>query len=149
MDGFNLEFWTVWSWLSIGLALVIVEMLAPGLIFVWFGVAAIIVGLVVAAFPSMAWETQLVLFAGLSVVSLGAGRMWLKKNPLQSTDNGLNRRAEQYVGRVFTLAEPVVDGEGKLKVDDSIWKVTGADMPQGACVRVTGAQGTVLTVEAE
>jgi len=149
MEGFNFEFWTGWSWLTLGLALVIIEMIAPGLIFVWFGVAAIVAGLIVAVFPGMSWETQLVLFAGLSVISLGSGRMWIKKNPLQSEDNGLNRRAEQYVGRAFTLAEPVADGEGKLKVDDSIWKISGADMPQGARVRVTGADGTVLMVEAE
>jgi inner membrane protein len=149
MEGFSFEFWTVWSWLTIGLALVIIEMVAPGLIFVWFGVAAIILGLIVAALPDMSWETQLVLFAVLSVISLGSGRMWLKKNPVQTEDNGLNRRAEQYVGRVFTLAEPVADGEGKLKVDDTFWKISGADLPQGARVRVTGTHGTILTVEPE
>jgi len=149
MGDLTFEFWTVWSWLIIGLVLVVIEMLAPSLVFVWFGVAAIVVGLVVALMPDMAWQGQLLMFAVLAVMSLVGGRLWLKENPLQSEDNGLNRRAEQYVGRSFTLEEAMSDGEGKLKVDDTIWKIQGPVLPVGSRVKVTDADGTILTVEAE
>ena len=149
MGDFSFEFWTLWGWLAAGILLVIIEMMAPGLIFIWFGVAAIITGVVVGIAPDMAWQSQLILFTVLSVISLVAGRRWIKKNPSQTDDGSLNRRAEQYAGRSFTLTEPIVDGQGKLKVDDSIWKVRGPDMAAGARVKITGAEGTVLIVEAE
>jgi len=56
-------------------------------------------------------------------------------------------RGEQYVNRTFTLEEPVVNGQGKIKVDDSTWKIEGADCESGTKVRVTGVDGVVLKVE--
>jgi membrane protein implicated in regulation of membrane protease activity len=50
---------------------------------------------------------------------------------------------------VFTLSEAIVNGTGKIHVDDTMWKVDGADLPEGTQVRVTGVAGTVLTVEPE
>lgn len=149
MEDFVFEFWTVWSWLAIGVGLIIVEMIAPGLIFVWFGVAGIVTGLVVGVAPMMAWPAQLILFSVLALVSLVSGRMWLKKHPLKTQDESLNRRADQYVDRTFTLSEAIVNGQGKVQVDDSIWKVRGPDMDLGSLVRVVGTDGTVLNVEAE
>ena len=84
----------------------------------------------------------------LSLVSLVAGRAYLKKNPVNTEGSSLNRRADQYVGRTFKLIEAITDGHGKVRVDDTIWKVIGPDLPEGASVKVTGATGTVLEVEA-
>jgi membrane protein implicated in regulation of membrane protease activity len=72
----------------------------------------------------------------------------LKNNPPQTDEPTLNRRGEQYVGRVFTLEEAIVNGVGKIKVDDSIWKVMGEDMDDGGKVKVIGIDGTVFKVEA-
>ena len=58
----------------------------------------------------------------------------------------LNRRAEQYVGRVFTLQEPIVNGRGRLRVDDTVWRVEGEDCPAGTAVEVTGVDATLLRV---
>ena len=59
----------------------------------------------------------------------------------------LNRRGEQYVGRRLTLDEPIVNGRGQVKVDNSTWRVEGADLPAGTPVIVTGVRGTILNVE--
>ena len=149
MSSLGFEFWTVWSWLAIGLLLIIIEIFAPGAVFVWLGIAAVIVGLIVGVLPSLGWEIQVVLFALLSVVSMVGGRMYLKRNPLETSDSKLNRRAEQYVDRTFVLAEAIENGYGKLVVDDSTWKIKGDDMPAGSKVRVIGADSTVLNVVAE
>ena len=137
-----------WHWWVAGVLLLIVEMLVPGLIFLWFGLAAGLVGLTLLAFPEMTWQVQLLIFAALSVISLVAGRSFLRRRPIETDRPTLNRRGEQYVGRHFTLEEPVVNGLGKIKVDDSIWKIEGeSDLPVGARVRVTAVDGTILTVE--
>jgi membrane protein implicated in regulation of membrane protease activity len=96
--------------------------------------------------PGMGWEMQLLLFSVLSVVSVVG---WKKLRPVPpATDQPtLNRRGEAYVGRQFTLQEPIVNGIGKLRVDDTIWRVSGPDAAVGRTVRVTGVDGTTLKVE--
>ena len=148
MNSLGFEFWTIWSWLALGLLLVIIEVFAPGVVFVWLGIAAIVLGLIVGMLPGMGWETQIALFAVLSVVSVLGGRAYIKRNPVKSDDNRLNRRAEQYIDRTFVLAVPIENGYGKLVVDDSTWKIKGDDLPVGAKVKVVGADSTVLNVVA-
>ena len=58
----------------------------------------------------------------------------------------LNRRAEQLVGRVATVEETMVHGQGRVRVGDTVWTAQGCDAPAGAPVRVTAAQGAVLIV---
>jgi membrane protein implicated in regulation of membrane protease activity len=60
----------------------------------------------------------------------------------------LNRRAESYVGRVFTLDKPIVNGTGAVRIDDTIWRVSGPDCPAGSRVRVASADGANLLVQA-
>jgi len=99
--------------------------------------------------PGMGWEWQILAFAVLSVASIVVGRMYLKRNPIKTDQPMLNRRGEQYVGRTFTLDENIVNGVGKIRVDDTIWKVNGPDCEAGANVKVTGVNGMVLLVECD
>ena len=138
---------TYWHWWAFGLALVVVEMAAPGVFFLWLGIAAGLVGFMLLAAPDLSWQTQVFSFAVLSVVSVAAGRWILKRHPIHSDEPRLNRRGEQYTGRVFTLEQPIVNGQGKIRVDDSTWKVEGADCASGTRVRVVGVDGVVLKVE--
>jgi len=41
---------------------------------------------------------------------------------------------------------PIVDGRGRLKVDDTMWLVEGPDLPAGTRVQVTGVDNTLLRV---
>ncbi|WP_338063185.1 NfeD family protein [endosymbiont of Riftia pachyptila] len=59
----------------------------------------------------------------------------------------LNRRGEQYLGRSFTLEDPIINGEGKIRVDDTTWKIRGNDCPGGSQIKVIGVDGVVLLVE--
>jgi membrane protein implicated in regulation of membrane protease activity len=135
-----------WHWWSLGALLLIVELLAPGMFFIWMGESAFVVGAVVWLFPALSFEHQVLLFSVLSVLSIAVFRRFLRTNPIQTDRPLLNQRAAQYVGRVFTLAEPIVNGRGKIRVDDSTWRVEGDDCPAGARVRVTDAEGVVLRV---
>jgi inner membrane protein len=139
---------TYWHWWILALALIVLEVFAPGAIFLWMGVGAGIVGVILLFAPDMGWEYQLMIFAIFSVVSIAAWRTFIRKHPPETTDKpSLNRRAEQYIGRVFTLSEPIVNGTGKIRVDDSSWKVSGADCDASTKVKVTSVDGTVLKVE--
>ena len=136
-----------WHWGIIAVILIVLEMFAPGAFMVWLGVAAAVVSIMMAIFPSISWETQFMIFAVLSVASIYGWRVYARKHPATTDQPNLNMRGQQYVNRVFTLEEPVVNGQGKIKVDDSTWKIEGADCELGTKVRVTGIDGVVLKVE--
>ncbi|MCB1877613.1 MAG: NfeD family protein [Chromatiales bacterium] len=136
-----------WHWWVFAVVLIVVEILSPAAFFLWLGIAAGLVGGILLAFPELSWEAQLGAFAVLSVISVFAGRAWFRHNPIATDQPTLNRRGEQYVGRVFALSEPIVNGVGKIRVDDTTWKVNGTDCPSGSRVRVTGVNGVVLLVE--
>ncbi len=136
-----------WHWWIAGIVFLVIETFAPGAIFLWMGVAAGIVGLILLIFSGLAWEFQFLIFAVFTVVSAVGWRAYQRRHPTESDRPALNRRGEQYVGRTFTLEEAIVNGLGKIHVDDSTWKIEGEDLPAGTKVRVTGADGTVLKVE--
>lgn len=139
-----------WHWWILALALVVFEIIAPGTaFFIWMGVAAGLTGVVLLLAPTLSWQVQLLIFSIVSIASIIVWRNYAKKKPPIFDEPLLNRRGAQYIGRVFTLEEPIVNRFGKIRVDDTTWKIEGEDMPQGTQVRVTGVNGTVLTVVKE
>ena len=81
------------------------------------------------------------------MISIVVWRSYFRKHPVTTDQPALNRRGEQYVGRTFTLEEPIVNGNGKIKVDDTTWKIIGADCLSGSKVKVVGVDGVILKVE--
>lgn len=136
-----------WSWLVLGLVLMGLEVAAPGIFLFWLGLSSLLVGLLSFA-VTMTWELQLILFA---VLSLAAVPIWRRLAQARSSGPGrdfLNKRAEALVGRIFTLDKPIQDGVGTVRVDDTVWRVAGPDVPAGSRVRVISADGVHLTVAA-
>ena len=137
----------VWHWLILGVVLMLTEMLAPGFIFLWFGVAAIATGLIFAAVPGTGWEVQVVAFAVLSAIAIFVGRRVVSSRPQPTDHPTLNQRSATYIGHVYVLKEPMQNGTGKIVIDDTMWKVAGPDAPAGTRVKVVGADGVTLLIE--
>jgi len=137
---------TYWHWWILGALLIILEVFAPGAFFLWLGIAAGVVGGLVLLMPNLSWEYQVLSFSVLSVVSIIIWRKYFRQTAADTDQPALNRRGEQYVGRLFTLQEPIVNGNGKIRVDDSTWKIEGKDCAAGTRVKVTGVDGTILRV---
>lgn len=140
----TLEYWHWWIFAGV---LLILEIFAPGSFFLWMGVSAGMVGGLLFVFPGMDWKLQWGVFAVFSVASILAWRYYLRIHPTETDQPALNRRGEQYVGRAFTLAEPIVNGIGKIHVDDSTWKIEGNDCAAGSKVEVVGVDGVILKVQ--
>jgi membrane protein implicated in regulation of membrane protease activity len=137
-----------WHWWILAGVLLIIEITAPSFFFLWLAIAAGITGLVLLAAPGLGWEYQILLFSGLSILSITVFRRYQRTHPVTTDQPTLNRRGEQYIGRTFTLAEPITNNTGVIHVDDSTWRIRGADLPSGTTVRVVGADGVILMVEA-
>lgn len=137
-----------WNWWLLAVVLMAVEILAPGFFFLWMGIAAGIVGVLLAGFPGLPGEWQWLLFAVLAVGSIVGWQFWLRRHPTVTDAPTLNRRGAQTIGRILVLDQPIVAGAGRAKLGDSTWAVRGPDVPAGTRVRVVGVDGTVLRVEA-
>ncbi len=136
-----------WHWLVLAMLLLLLELFAPAAFFIWIGAAAAVLGLVLMLVPALSWQLQLIAFAVLSIVSVIVGRR-LFRSVDRSEPTTLNRRGEQYLGREFVLDEPVKNGTGRVKVDDSSWRIVGPDLPAGSKVIVKSVDGSSLVVDA-
>ena len=139
-----------WHWWILGLVFLVLEMLIPGTFFLWMAAGTGVVGLLLVFAPETSWEIQLLIFAVLSVSAIVAWRYWQHKNPPKEEENTLNRRGAQYVGRMASLDEATENGVGKVRIDDTFWKVAtsdGGDLAAGTQVKITGSDGIVLKVE--
>jgi membrane protein implicated in regulation of membrane protease activity len=88
-----------------------------------------------------------VVFLVLSLVCAYLGHRITKARETDSDEPLLNRRDAQLVGRTATLEEPIREGRGRIRIDDTVWKVVGPDATPGTRVRVVQAVGGELTVE--
>ena len=139
--------WEVVAWAALAVVLFAAEALVPGAFMLWMGLAATVVFLAVWAIGDMPVLVQVVLFVVLSFVSIQIYRTWFRKRARPSDQPLLNRRAEQLVGRVVLLDQAIVNGNGRAKVDDAFWAVTGVDSPAGSSVRVVAVDGMTLKVQ--
>ena len=137
-----------WNWFILAVLLLLIEVLAPGMFMLWLGLAAALVGVISSA-VAWTWQSQFIAFAVFALVSVPAWRHFAHKVQKPGDNPFLNRRAEGYVGRVFTLDRPIVNGIGAVRIDDTIWRVTGPDCPAGSRVRVARADGADLSVVTE
>jgi membrane protein implicated in regulation of membrane protease activity len=137
-----------WNWMVLGLVLLALEILVPGVFLLWIGIAALVVG-AISLMPWQAeiwvWQVQVLVFLVLSLISAYVGR---KITATQTTTDQplLNRRGEQLVGRTATLTEPILEGRGRIKLGDTLWRVSGPDLPVGARVIVIAVKDLELVV---
>jgi inner membrane protein len=135
-----------WGWWVAAGVLLLIELVVPGVFFIWLAAAAALTGIADALFD-LPWQAELLLFAACAVIAVAAGRRVYRGPTVEPEDNPhLNRRQLNYVGRSFTLKEPIVDGRGKLAIEDTIWEVEGPDLSAGTRVKVTAVSGMSLVV---
>ena len=135
-----------WNWFILAGILLALEIVVPGAFMLWLGLSALLVGAISFA-VAWSWQAQLVAFAVFALASVPLWRRVARRAEQPGDSPFLNRRAEAFVGRTFTLEKPIVAGNGTVRIDDSIWRVAGPDLPAGSRVTVTAADGATLVVQ--
>lgn len=142
-----------WNWWILALILLGLEIVAPGTFFLWFGISAFVIGTIsLAVGPDSTfwvWQTQMIGFVVLSLVAALAGRKFLSHAYADVDDPLLNERGRQLVGRTAVLTEPILEGQGRVRLGETVWRVNGPDVPAGTRVRIVGAESNTLMVEPE
>ena len=136
----------VWNWFIVAALLFVVEMIAPGAFMLWLGISAVLVGAISLVF-TWGWQAQCAAFVVFAAALFPLWRRFQNVAKPPSDQPLLNQRSQTYVGRVFTLDKPIVDGTGVIRIDDTVWRVTGADLAAGRQVKVARADGATLYVE--
>ncbi len=136
-----------WLWAILGLVLIGGEVLAPGVFLIWLGLAALLTGAAVGAF-GLGWQAACIVFALFVVACVAAGRLLTRRrNEEPDAATGLNDRGRQLIGKVFRLEATMTGGEGRIRVGDSSWRVTGPELLAGTEIRVVRVEGSTLVVE--
>ncbi len=91
-----------WSWWVLGLILLALEIVVPGNVFVWFGVGALITG-VLALIADVGWQVELIVFVVLAVVLVIVGRRIFARAVQPGEQPFLNDRAHRLVGSTYML----------------------------------------------
>ncbi len=136
-----------WTWWIAAAVFGILELIVPGIFFIWLAAAAAVVGGLLLVFD-IPLTVQMGLFAILSVIAVWGSRRYIGKHPIESDRPLLNQRAQTYVGQISALERAIENGRGKLRIGDTLWLASGPDLPAGSPVRVTGEKDGVLIVEA-
>ena len=64
-----------WHWIVLGIILIIMEIVVPSFTIFWFGLGAVVTGLLLAMFPEISLKWQLLVF---SVSSIGFTFCWFR-----------------------------------------------------------------------
>ena len=139
-----------WHWWALGAVLLALEIASTTQYLLWPGIAALCVGVLKFAVPSLDGRLAVFLFAVFAVVAtvLWKRSRWSRAD--RDTHHTLNQRSAQYVGRVVKCEDDFVNGRGPVRVDDSRWiarVVDGSAPIKGDMVQVSGADGTELKVQ--
>lgn len=141
-----------WNWMLLGFVLLAAEILVSGVFLLWIGIAALLTGAISIQLwgkDFWSWQVQVLVFLALSLISAYAGKRLMDSRRNEETDQPLlNRRAEQLVGRTARLETAIENGFGRVRLDDTIWRVSGPDMAAGAQVRIVAVRNGTLEIEA-
>lgn len=135
-----------WSWIVAGMILLALELVVPGGFLLWMGISGVVTGLLVLVQP-MGWPLQWLIFGALSLLSITLWIRWSRQRPPLSDRPFLNRRTDHFIGHETVLEQAIEQGFGRIVLGDTVWRVSGPDLPIGHRVRIVGSDGAILAVE--
>jgi inner membrane protein len=139
-----------WTWVVGGIALILAELAIPSFFIVWFGLGAILVGLLMLALPDLSLTAQLAVW---TVASLAMVVLWFRvfkrsfyRTRIGTADGGV-------IGEIGVLVSAVAPFErGKVRFQRPLlgseeWVcLADAAIAAGERVRVVAVEGSYLKV---
>ncbi|MBC7943999.1 MAG: NfeD family protein [Burkholderiales bacterium] len=138
-----------WHWLILGLGLLLIELAIPAFFIVWFGLGALVVGLV-AAMIDVPLGAQVLLW---TLFSLAFVWLWFRvfKKDAHKTTIGFSKG--QFIGEIGLVTRdirPYQQGQIRFQkpiLGDDVWQsIADEEIPVGERVRVIDVQGNILKV---
>lgn len=137
-----------WHWLILTFLCLGLEALGASGFLLGSAAASLLMAALVWLFPELGWALQLTLFGGFSLIfTLAYWKLFRRANN-ENDHPELNQRGAQLIGRVIQLEEELIQGQGRIQVGDTLWKVRASGtIEKGSTVVVTGCDGMTLLIE--
>jgi inner membrane protein len=139
---------SAWHWASLGIILLIMEILGTAGFLIGSAIAAFLMAAIISIAPDMNWKWQLAIFSSTAIIF---SIIYLKRfaNFNENSDQpNLNNRAAQLIGKRYTLNEAIVNGQGRIQVGDTFWKISCDDeLQESTSIEVTGIDGMTLIIK--
>ncbi|MDR0478437.1 MAG: NfeD family protein [Burkholderiaceae bacterium] len=138
-----------WYWIVLGVALLLAELALPMFVLVWFGVAAVAVGLLLALLPSLGLTAELTLWLVLSVALVV---LWFRvfQSNVYKTRAGMADAAIGEVGLLSKAVAPFGKGEVRFQkpvLGSEVWPcIANESIAAGERVRIARVEGNLITV---
>ncbi|CAH0539015.1 NfeD family protein [Vibrio marisflavi] len=136
-----------WHWLAFGFALLAVEVLGTAGYFLWLGISAVVVGIIMALVP-LDWQIQWITFGLLSLITTWLWWRKQKQNDATSDEQrDLNQKQKQLIGKTIILDEDLEEGRGRIKIGDTTWPASSEEfLAAGTKVKVDSVDGITLII---
>ncbi len=136
-----------WQWVSIGILLLLLEMMTPGGFYLFFiGIAAVLAGAAAAFIPSAL--IQIIIFIVLMTINISFFRKKLVERVKKSTPRS---DRHEFIGEEGSAKETIAaGGEGMVEVRGTTWQARNAgetELPANASCTVISRDGLRLVVK--
>ncbi len=142
----------IWFWLFLGFFLIAAEMFIPSTFIIWFGISAILTAILAYFSINIAW--QVLFFSVVAMVFLFFVRSYIfSPSSDKQKDEGsspINDRARRYLGNTVTLKDDLIDGRGRISIEDTSWlcqSKDGSNITKGKKVKIVDISSTVFIIE--
>lgn len=139
-----------WHWIVLGIVVMLLELAVPAFFLIWFGLGAVVVGLVLVAFPAISLAYQIIAWTLCSVLFIW---LWFKvfKPNIFKTKAGMAKGSLiGEVGLVTQGIRPYEKGQIRLQkpiLGEDVWaSVADEEIKVGERVRVLDVEGNTLKV---
>lgn len=134
-------------WIILGIAVFILDIATSSFLFVWFSLGAFVA--LIASLMGAAIGLQIILFLGVSIVTISIGYPWARKKFKKSVTH-TPLMEETYIGKVLK-AEEDIEQRGKAKLSGVYWAVInkGPIIKKGESFKVIRFEGNKLIIEKE
>ena len=134
-------------WFLVGLGLLLLELILPGLVILFFGIGAWVTALVCAiADINLNW--QIFIFLAASLLGLVLLRKYLKKRFFSKTDKETQDQLEEFIGRKARAVDEFKDGAGKVEFKGTRWTARSDEpVSRGQWVTIQSKDSLTLNVK--
>jgi membrane protein implicated in regulation of membrane protease activity len=135
-------------WFVVGLVLILMEFIIPGLVIVFFGLGAWIAAIFVSIFPEMAFWVQMMIFTVFSVGTLVLLRRTLKKRFFSNQEGAESEGLDDYIGQTAVVEKAIKNGEGKILFKGVSWSAyADEDISEGTKVTIIDKDSIKLKIK--
>ncbi|OGA48610.1 MAG: hypothetical protein A3F74_22855 [Betaproteobacteria bacterium RIFCSPLOWO2_12_FULL_62_58] len=142
--------WLWWHWVVLGIVLMLLELAVPAFFLMWFGLGAVVIGLLMLVFPDLSMAYQVIAWTASSMLFVW---LWFKvfKPNIFKTRAGLSRGT--FIGEVGLVTKDIRPYEkGQIRfqkpiLGNEVWEsIADEEIKAGERVKVLEVEGSLLKV---